>query len=190
MSALHMDDQDPFVTRKDLQVTEANLRLAIGEVRSDVVALDAKVERYASDLTAKIDKQGSDLSARIDKQGSDPSARIDKQGADLTAKVDKQGSDLSTRIDKLGADLSAKIDKQGGDLSAKIDKQGSDLLARIVQQGSDHTAAITALDTKIELMGASLQKSLSRQMAGWSFGLLVAVVGVMVAALFTLREIW
>lgn len=105
-----MDDQDPFATRKDLQVLEANLRREIGGVRSEIVALDSKVERYFGGLSARIDKQGSDLSARI-----------------------------------------------------------------------------TALDTKVEMMGARLQASLSRQMAAWSFGLLLAILGVIAALMFTMR---
>jgi hypothetical protein len=88
--------------------------------KTDVAALDAKIERVAAELDAKIERVASDLDAKIERVAAELDAKIERVASDLDTKIERVASDLDAKIERVAAELDAKIERVAAELRAQF----------------------------------------------------------------------
>jgi uncharacterized protein YjbJ (UPF0337 family) len=133
--------------------------------RSDIIALDGKIDRIHADLAARLDRSHTELDGKTDRIHADLAGRLDRSHTELVSKIDHLRAELEGKIDRVKTELEGKIDRVKTELEGKMDHVRTELEGKI-----DHVK--TELEGKIDKLT-------------WMVGFTLAgIVAVMVRLLF------
>ena len=120
--------------------TYNSIMSSIKELKSDIVAVDAKVDRVRSDLDAKIDNEIAELRSEMNAGFARLDAKIDNDIAGLRSEMNNEMAGLRSEMNAGFARLDAKIDR-------RTDSLRSDLGGRI----DANTEKLSELATEVQV---------------------------------------